>query len=290
MTTIPSSGAPDRSRIDVSAWIGAYPFREIPHPEPDILVKVLEREEFTGAWVGHLPGAFHRDPVPSNRALYAALKPFRAVLHPAPIVRPDWPDWERQLAVALDEGAPAIRVYPAQWGLTAHHPALAELVAACGEAGLVVHVTTRFEDLRQRHPLDSAGDVSAATLRAMVRRSPAGAGGRTVLVVSGAGREILEETFWGLTPHEQALLFFDFHWIWGPPEDHFAHLVRTVGAGRLALSSWWPLRLSQQSRALIDLLPAADAVRMADFAEGGAIAALAQRVRSRPEAAGTPPV
>ncbi|MBL0172724.1 MAG: hypothetical protein IPP90_18860 [Gemmatimonadaceae bacterium] len=239
--------------IDVTAWIGPYPFREVPHPEPEILVRVLEREGFAGAWVGHLPGAFHRDPVPSNRALYAALKPHRAVLQPAPIVRPDWPGWERQLQDAQDEGAPAVRVYPAQWGLGPRHPALSELSHACAARGIAIHVTMRFEDLRQRHPMDSAGDVPAATLRGMARRA---AGGQTaVLVVGGASRELIEETHWGLTPDEQSGVFYDFHWLWGPPEDHFAHLVRTVGLSRMVWSSWWPLRLTQQARSLVELLP-----------------------------------
>jgi hypothetical protein len=263
--------------IDVTAWIGAYPFRDIPHPEPEILARVLEREGFAGAWVGHLPGAFHRDVLPSNRALYSALKPFRAVLQPSPMVRPDWPGWERQLAEAVDEGAPAVRVYPAQWGLGAGHPAWAELSHACAVAGVVLHVTTRFEDLRQRHPLDTAGDVPAAVIRALVRRRP-GSPPSAVVVVAGAGREMLEETHWGLTPREQSRVFHDFHWIWGPPEEHFAHLVRTVGAARLAWSSWWPLRLTQQSRALIDLLPADLQEAVRDFAEGRSIGAAARAV------------
>lgn len=266
--------------IDVTAWIGGYPYRDIPHPDPDVLVRVLDREGFGGAWVGHLPGAFHRDPVPSNRALYAALRPHRAVLHPAPIVRPDWPGWERQLREARDEGAPVVRVYPAQWGLSAQHPALAELVDACGSIGLPIHVTLRFEDLRQRHPLDGASDVPAATVRAMLRRPAPGGGSAAsgaVIVVAGAGREVLEETYWGLTPSEQARVFHDFHWLWGPPEDHFAHLVRTIGPARLAWSSWWPLRLTQQSRALIDLLPEdlRQSAGPSDFADGDRIAAIA---------------
>ena len=78
----------DPRPIDVTSWIGAYPFRDVPHPDPEILVRVLDREGFAGAWVGHLPGACYRDPVPSNRALYAAVAPFAGVLLPAPIVRP----------------------------------------------------------------------------------------------------------------------------------------------------------------------------------------------------------
>ncbi len=262
--------------VDVNAWIGGYPFREVPHPEPAVLARVLEREGFSGAWVGHLPGAFHRDPAPSNRALLRELAPYRAVLYPAPIVRPDWPAWEATLRMAVSEGAPAIRVYPAQWGLSPGNSALQELAIACGEAGVVMHVTVRFEDLRQRHALDTAGDVSAALLRGLARHP----GSCAHLLVAGAGRELIEETHWGLTPAEQARVWYDFGWVWGPPEDHFAHLVRTVGASRLAWSSWWPLRLTQQARALVDLLPAdlRSATPDQEFADGARIGLCARTV------------
>lgn len=262
---------PSPRPIDVNAWIGAYPFRDVPDPAPGALVRVLDREGFDGAWVGHLPGAFHRDPSPSNRALYAAVAPYRERLAPAPIVRPDWPRWEATLAEAVAEGAPAVRIYPAQWGLGAGHPALRDLMLACGEARVALHLTVRFEDLRQRHPMDVAGDVAAATIRALARIP----GSRGHLVVAGAGRDLLEETHWGLTPAEQERVWYDFGWLWGPPEDHFAHVVRTVGAERLVWSTWWPLRLPQQARALVALLPGAMAAETTEscFADGRRILA-----------------
>jgi len=258
-------------RIDVSAWIGGYPFRDVPHPEPDVLAeRVLAREGFTGAWVGHLPGAWHRDPSASNRALYRALEPHRDVLIPAPIVRPDWPGWTVTLHEAVERGARSVRAYPAQWGLGARHPALAELAIACGEMGVALHVTVRFEDLRQRHALDGAGDVSAALLRGIARLP----GSRCHLVVAGAGRELVEETHWGLTSMEAERVWYDFGWLWGPPEDHFAQMIRAMGPGRLAWGTFWPLRLTQQCRSLIDLLPEdlRHTTLPSDFAEGSRIA------------------
>ena len=259
--------------IDVTAWVGGYPFRELPHPDPEVLVRVLDREGFGGAWVGHLPGAYHRDPTASNRALYRALESHRAWLHPTPIVRPDWPRWDVTLRDAVREGAPAVRVYPAQWSMQTG-TALAELAIACGEAGTVLHVTVRFEDMRQRHALDVAGDVGAATVRAMARAP----GSRCQLLIAGAGRELIEEIHWGLTPDEQQRVTFDFGWVWGPPEEHFTHLVRTIGAPRLAWGTYWPLRLVQQSRALVDLLPDDLRALVPDsaFADGRSLARAAQ--------------
>ena len=236
--------------IDCAAYIGPYPFRHLPHPDPDVLVRVLAREGLDGAWVGYLPSAWHRDPAPGNAALFAALAPFRATLHPAPVVRPDWPGWERTLAGLAALGAAAIRAYPMHWGMGPHDPRMRELALACGALGLPLVLTVRFEDLRQRHTLDVAGDLTAAHVRALAR---AGEGIR--LVVTGAAREMLEETHWGLTPVEQQHVHWDFAWVWGPPEDHFAHLLRTIGAERFVYGTHWPLRLTQNARANLDLLP-----------------------------------
>lgn len=239
-----------KTTIDVAAWIGPYPFREVPHPEPAILARVLEREGLAGAWVGWLPAAWQRDPAPGNAKLVEALAP-HPTLRPAPVVRPDWPKWERTLRTLVEQGAPAIRAYPMHWGMGPHDARLAALALACGALGVPLVLTVRFEDLRQRSPLDVAGDLTAAHVRTLAR-----AGEHVRLVVIGAGRELLEETHWSLTPDEQRRVLWDFAWVWGPPEDHLAHLFRTIGSERFVYGTHWPLRLVQNSRANLDLLPA----------------------------------
>ena len=169
--------------IDVNCFIGAYPFRELPHPDAEVLVRVLAREGLSGAWVGHLPTAFHRDVTAGNEALFAALEPHRAVLEPIPAIRPGWPHWQLALANAHADGARAIRAYPAQWGMGPHDPNLARLAGACGEIGLPLVLTTRFEDARQRSALDIAPDLSGAHIRAIVR-----ADARVRVIVTCAGR------------------------------------------------------------------------------------------------------
>ena len=235
--------------VDVSAWIGAYPFRHLPHPDAGVLVRVLQRENIARAWVGALPSAWHRDPAPSNAWLYEQLAAHPNVLLPSPTIRPDWPDWDRALDDAATRGAPAIRIYPMQLGVSSASPLLASVAAAAGERGLVVQLTVRFEDLRQRHALDAAGDLTAAHIRAFVRGDS-----RVRVIVSGAGRDLIEETHWSFAPEEQQRCFWDWAWAWGPPEDHFAHLVETLGADRFVFGGYWPLRLIQAPLATFSLL------------------------------------
>jgi predicted TIM-barrel fold metal-dependent hydrolase len=250
--------------IDVNTFVGPYPFRHVPHPDPDVLVRVLEREGLSTAWVGHLPSAFYRDPTLGNRELFAQLAPHRDRLRPVPTIRPDWPQWQKALQHAADVGAPAIRVYPPQWQIGPHDTAMRELALAAGENGIAVILSVRFEDLRQRHAMDGAGDLSAAAIRALAR-----AGDAVRLIVTAAGRDMIEEVHWGLTPAEQRRVVWDISWTWGPPEDHLAKLFRAIGAERFVFGTQWPLRLTQAPRANLDLLP--DDVRGATLGDPDAL-------------------
>jgi hypothetical protein len=125
-----------------------------------------------------------------------------------------------------------------------------ELAIAVGELGMALILTVRFEDLRQRHSLDVAGDLSAAAIRTLAR-----AGDGVRVVVTAAGRELIEEVHWGLTSREQERVLWDISWIWGPPEDQLAKLFRTIGSRRFVFGTQWPLRLTQNPRANLDLLP-----------------------------------
>jgi hypothetical protein len=235
--------------IDCNALIGPYPFRHIPHPEPEILDRVVQRDGLDGAWVGHLPSAFHRDPSLGNGDLFKAVEKLPR-LKPVPTIRPDWPKWNSALDAAKSGGAVAIRAYPQHWGMGPGDSAMRELAIAAGEARLPLILTVRFEDLRQRHALDVAGDLQAATIRHLARS------GKSVrLIVTAAGREMIEEVHWGLTPEEQGRVFWDISWIWGPPEDHLAKLFRTIGSKRFVYGTQWPMRLTQTPRANLDLLP-----------------------------------
>ena len=252
--------------IDVNTFIGSYPFRHLPHPEPGVLVQVLAREGVERAWVGHLPSAFYRDPTPGNEALADALAPHGARLVAVPTIRPDWPGWEGALRAAADAGAAAVRAYPPQWGMGPHDGSMRRLTSAVGEAGLPLLLTVRFEDGRQRHPHDVAGELSGAAVRDLARSDA-----RARIIVTAAGRALIEEVHWGLTPEERARVWWDISWIWGPPEEHLAHLLRAIGPERFLYGSGWPLRLSQTPRANLELLP--DDVRALRLASADAVRA-----------------
>jgi hypothetical protein len=237
--------------VDVSAWLGAYPFRHLPHPDAETLVRVMERERIGEAWVGALGAPWHRDPTPINTWLAKETSRFPTQLRPTLSVLPGWPAWERVLEDARVLDAPSVRAYPSHAAVSPTSGEWRELASACGAAGLVLQLTVRFEDGRQLHPLDMAGTLDASHIRAAVRADP-----RVRVIVSGAGAELIAECHGSLTPSEQKRLFWDWAWVWGPPEDHLAQLIQTVGHDRFTFGGYWPLRLIQGPTATAELLSA----------------------------------
>lgn len=235
--------------IDVATFVGTYPYRAVPDATADGLLRNLDRLHIDTAWVGHLAAPWHRDPRAVNLELVGELAAHAPRLVPIPTVHPALPGWEEDLRVAIDAGAPAVRVYPVHQALSLDGPAMQGFVEACAAQHLAVVLTVRFEDLRQRHPLDTAGDLPASAVRTLARLS---AGGR--LLVTHADRAMVEEVHFGLTPAEARRVLWDVSWIWGPPEDHLALLVRTVGETRFTLGTGQPLRIGEGALAKLDLL------------------------------------
>ena len=242
-------------RIDVTAFVGAYPFRRVPGTSAEAVLAAMDRTGIDEAWITHLPGIFWRDPHDGNRWLLDT-GAAHSRLRPVPAVQPEITGWERALAAARDAGAPAVRADPTYYGIAPAGPAMRALAAACGDAGVPLALAVRLEDGRQRHPNDAAGELPAAAVRALVRSSPS-----VRLLVTHADRPFVEEVHFGATPEEAARIWWDITWIWGPPEDHLQTLLRTVGAERFVFGTGQPLRIPENGVAKLDLLELAPAAR-----------------------------
>jgi len=235
-------------RIDVNAFLGAYPWRRVPGTAPEALLEAMDRVAIDEAWISHLPSFFWKDPTEGNPWLYE-LTAVQARLRPVPAVHPGLRGWEETLSDAASRGAPAVRCDPHYYGLDPAGDAMRVLVAACGAAGLPLMMAVRLEDMRQRHPRDTTPDLTGAGLRALLRSDS-----DVQLIVTHADRSLIEEVHFGSTAEEAARLFWDISWVWGPPEDHLETLLTTVGVDRFVFGTGQPLRLPETSVAKLDLL------------------------------------
>ena len=242
------SGSQLPAPVDHNALIGQYPFRALPDPTPARLLADMDRLGIASAWVGHVPSIWYRDVAAGNDELFGALAAARARLLPVPAINPAYPGWEREIERARREQCPAVRTWPSHAGFAPGGAAMAELTAACVEAGLILVLTMRLEDGRQRSRLDTAPDLMGADVRLTVRSHPG-----VQLLVTNADRAIVEEVHWGSTPDESSRIRWDISWIWGAPEDHLAHLYRTVGRDRFVFGTQFPFRLPESAVARHEL-------------------------------------
>ena len=173
-------------RIDVNAFVGAYPFRRVPGTSPEALLAAMDRSGLDEAWVTHLPGVFWRDPTEGNAWLLGLAGRYPR-LRPVPAVHPGLADWSVTLRRAADVGAPAVRADPTFYGIDPARAAMRALAVACGEAGMPLSLAVRLEDGRQRHPNDHAPELPAAAVRALIRSDP-----RVRLLVTHADRPFVE--------------------------------------------------------------------------------------------------
>src|SRR5262245_39350941 len=244
-------------RFDCNAFLGAYPWRKVPGTSPEALVKALARTKIDVAWVTHLPGLFWRDPTEGNAWLYETTRKEKR-FKPVPTVHPALAEWEHVLADAAGAGAPAVRCDPLYLGLDPAGAEMRRLAAACGAARMPLMLAVRLEDNRQRHPNDRAGDLPTAAVRALIRSDAS-----LRLLVTHADRSFVEEAHFGSTPDEARRIWWDISWIWGPPEDHLALLLDTIGSERFVFGTGQPLRLPETSVAKLDLLDLAPERRRA---------------------------
>lgn len=235
-------------RIDVNAFVGAYPWRKVPATSPEALAAALDRVAIDVAWVTHLPGLFWRDPTEGNAWLYEMAKAERR-FRPIPAVHPGLDQWEQTLADGVNAGAPAVRCDPLYLGLDPTGGEMRILAAACGAAGIPLLCAVRLEDGRQRHVNDVVPELPAAAVRALIRSDS-----DVRLIVTHADRSFVEEVHFGSTLEEAGRIWWDISWLWGPPEDHLATLLATIGVERFVFGTGQPLRIPENSIAKLDVL------------------------------------
>ena len=235
-------------RTDVNAFLGRYPFRHAPGGSPQALLEAMDRIAVDEAWLSNLSAIFWKDPTEGNELLYSAVER-NGRLRPVPAVHPALANWKDVLSEALRRQAPAIRIDPTLYGIDPVGNDMRTVAAGCADRGLPLLLAVRLEDGRQRHPNDRAAELSPHDVRELVRSHP-----RVRLIVTHADREFIEQVHFGSTPVEAARILWDICWIWGPPEDHLALLLETVGVERFTFGTGMPLRIPENSVAKLDLL------------------------------------
>jgi len=160
-------------RIDVHAYIGHWPFRQLRGTTAADLVARLDAFTVDCAWVGNIHGMFYRNSHQANEELAKAVAPYRDRLVPWGTLNPTYAGWEHDLNACVEQlGIKGLRLYPQYHGYKPGDEACMAIVQAAAARGLPVAFTHRLIDMRQQSWMDPAPVVPMEDMAKTVAAVP----------------------------------------------------------------------------------------------------------------------
>lgn len=182
--TLASSGREDLGGtvIDTNAYLGVFPYRDLPLGTPFGETGPMERfgeamaERSLSTWVASFEGLLARDYDQANERLAAmvtsspeAERQFQAF----GALNPKVPGWRETLRrLHNDFRMRGIRLYPGYHGYSLDDPDFASLIEAAAERNLIVQIVVRMEDVRTHPPALSIPDVDPRPLLELLPQIP----------------------------------------------------------------------------------------------------------------------
>ena len=224
---LPARRVPHRlMRIDVNAFVGAYPFRRVPGTSPEALLAAMDR-------IGDRPGLGH----PPARRLLARSGRGQRLAAMSTAERqpasgrcrrsiPGSRTGKRRCAEARGRGAPAVRCDPTFYGIDPAGAAMRALAARLRRGRHAAHAG----GAARGRPAAAPERSRAASCRRRRCGRWCGADPRVRLIVTHADRPFIEEVHFGSTPEEAAPHLvghlLDLGSAGGSPADAAAHRRR----------------------------------------------------------------
>lgn len=160
--------------IDTNAYIGQWPFRDLPHASVEALLAKFSHYGVERAWAGSFDGIFHKDVASVNaRLVEACATNDNYILQPFGTVNPALPNWEEDLRRCAEElGMQGIRLHPNYHGYTLDDDRFKALAAEAAGRKLALQLVVTMEDERMMHPLMQVPHVDVAPLAEIVGNTP----------------------------------------------------------------------------------------------------------------------
>jgi uncharacterized protein len=156
--------------IDVNAYLGHFAFRQLRHNTADGLLRLMDAKGIDRAVVSSASAITYRNAQSGNEELAAAIKPHADRLIGLAVINPFYAGWQDDLQTCHEAfGMKGLRLYPNWHKYKPTDARCSELVDAATERGLIVSLSLRAEDERQRSWLVDVRDLTAAEVAPLVK-------------------------------------------------------------------------------------------------------------------------
>ncbi len=160
-------------RIDMHAYVGHWPFRQLRGNTAAGLVATMDRYGIDRAVVSSIHGIFYKNTQAANEELAADVARSGGRLIPFAVLNPTYTAWEDDLETCHTKlGMKGIRVYPQYHDYAITDLRLTNLVKRAAALRMPVAFSPRVVDDRQRSWLDIDKRLSPADIAGVVERVP----------------------------------------------------------------------------------------------------------------------
>ncbi len=162
--------------IDINAYVGHWPFKQLRHNTCPDLLKVMNRFGVDISVISNLNGVFYKDTQAANEELFNEIrsdKRFKNRFIPFAILNPIYAGWQNDLEICTTRfGMKGICLHPLYHDYEITDPACVELVKRARDLGLIVTFTHRIVDARQRSWMDIPKEWSLKDIMPIIREVP----------------------------------------------------------------------------------------------------------------------
>ncbi|MGX5816713.1 amidohydrolase family protein [Chitinophaga lutea] len=253
--------------VDINAYTGHWPFKQL---KSNSCEGILERMKEYGtdlSVITNLHGVFYKNTQSANNELYDEIRSKRAFndrFLPFGIINPIYAGWKEDFKTCTEKmGMKGIRVFPNYHDYTIDDPNLIELVKMARDKDVVVALTMRIVDVRQRSWMDLSTEWTLKDYVPLVRAVPDAKYMMLNLATGIALPEADEATL------KQAQVLFDTS---GRHIMHFANVYKRFGKDKFAFGTHFPVLDYYTGLLRIDSLrpDEADAADIEAFRSGNA--------------------
>ena len=138
--------------IDINAYVGHWPFKQLKYNTCKQLLSRMDQFGVSKSVVTNLNGLFYKNTQNANAELFNEIGSLRQEqrLLPFAIINPVYPGWENDFKKCVASGVRGIKLYPQYHDYELLDPACLELVKMARDEGLIIGLTMRMVDSRQR--------------------------------------------------------------------------------------------------------------------------------------------
>lgn len=144
--------------IDINAYVGHWPFKQLKYNTCGTLLDRMNRFGVDVSVISNLNGIFYKNTQSANQELYGELntdRRFKDRFLPFAIINPIYAGWRDDFEICVTKlGMKGLRLYPQYHDYEITHPSLIELVTLARDRGLPVAFDIRMVDSRQRSWMD----------------------------------------------------------------------------------------------------------------------------------------